>query len=504
MVYTPAKDRIVVHSDRNQNGGEKNRITMIIPPNQKNYRQKLWINAVPADLCLFIVEPDEIDEFSGDIKELIFSSCFMMSARNVIVAIDMRNSVPTNELPTIAQVFIKAKIKIAKLLDRTVGQCYKIVPVDIQTGVNITQNSLAKHNFTWFSGPTLRQLVLEDQLRTNFDENAFKKLCEEPLKIQLLNCHKIRGIGTVLEGHVISGTIKPGDIICLHPSGGKCKVFSIESYLESLAEAKPGHVIGFNIKGLYSFRDILQRFAYTVKYNEDATVNCTMAFRASIAVLKPDRFTQHQVYNVLYGTSRIRCVLWWIFPSDGKNHDKSERKFKLELESVVQKPIKGQMKEGTFKTKLKEYREERKKEKESHARWQASNGVNFDRPPKDKLKKATAIILPLAPYDIEPYKATEFEKNIRGKLMIIEKSSVIGVGRVDRVINISVKASNPPTNQDYRNQYDKVVDEAATLFKLPTESNLLKLFLDHIKNNKHAKNSIREQKSLSARKAGPS
>jgi hypothetical protein len=57
---------------------------------------------------------------------------------------------------------------------------------------------------------------------------------------------------------------------------------------------------------------------------------------------------------------------------------------------------------------------------------------------------------------------------------------------------------------DYRNQYGKVVDEAATLFKLPTESNLLKLFLDHIKNNKHAKNSIREQKTLSAWKAGPS
>jgi uncharacterized protein YdhG (YjbR/CyaY superfamily) len=49
------------------------------------------------------VEPDEIDEFSEDIKELIFSACFMMSARNVIIAIDMRNSVPTNELPTMAQ-----------------------------------------------------------------------------------------------------------------------------------------------------------------------------------------------------------------------------------------------------------------------------------------------------------------------------------------------------------------------------------------------------------------
>jgi hypothetical protein len=40
---------------------------------------------------VFIVDPKEIDSHSEDIKEMIFGACFMMSARNVIVTIDMRN-----------------------------------------------------------------------------------------------------------------------------------------------------------------------------------------------------------------------------------------------------------------------------------------------------------------------------------------------------------------------------------------------------------------------------
>ena len=38
-----------------------------------------------------IVDPQEIDEFSEYIKDTIFGCCFMMSARNVIVAVNLYN-----------------------------------------------------------------------------------------------------------------------------------------------------------------------------------------------------------------------------------------------------------------------------------------------------------------------------------------------------------------------------------------------------------------------------
>ncbi len=145
-----------------------------------------------------------------------------------------------------------------------------------------------------------------------------------------------------------------------------------------------------------------------VKSNETQDVNCTLAFRAQIAVMKSDRFTQHQIYHVFYGRAHIKCLLWWIFPTDGKNHDRAERKLKA----------KGQL-----------------------------------RPPKQTFKKATAIFLPLIHYEIETYKPSAFEKNYRGKVMMMEKTSIVGVGRVDRVISVSAPTINLPTSAGMHRYY---------------------------------------------------
>eukprot|EP00029_Vermamoeba_vermiformis_P004503 TRINITY_DN1504_c0_g1_i2.p1 TRINITY_DN1504_c0_g1~~TRINITY_DN1504_c0_g1_i2.p1 ORF type:complete len:639 (-),score=67.33 TRINITY_DN1504_c0_g1_i2:27-1883(-) len=489
------------------NGGKSRRISMIRPPNKKNLRQKLWIDAVAADLCLFIVDPEEIDTHSEEIKELIFGSCFMMSARNVIVAVDLHCN--TNSSQTqLCQLFNQAKAKMSKLLDRTVGMCYKIVPINIKTGCNITQGSL---KYEWFSGPSLKQLILDDQLRTNFDESAYAKLCKEPLKIQLSNCHRIGGIGTVPVGRVLSGMLIPGDEIRFYPQIKfygqgpiQGRVYSIEAFNEGQGKGMPGDVVGFNVNRV-SKREIVRRFCYAVSIKETKTVNCTFAFRASIVVFNSDRFTQHQVYNVFYGTSRIRCILWWIFPEESKNHDRDERKFKIGYDQVPQKLIKKPVRYlvglATYREQKKEYvaalKEEKKRRSKMQVELQISSATSYVRPPKPKLKKAKAILLPLNHYDIETYKPTEFEKNYRGKVMLTEKGSIIGVGRVDRVLSYSSETFKTPTNRDYREQYSKVVSQASELFNLPTEQKMLELFLGHVTSNKHAKKSIQRQKSKS-------
>lgn len=233
--------------------------------------------------------------------------------------------------------------------------------------------------------------------------------------------------------------------------------------------------------------------------------------------MKSDRFTQHQVYNVLYGSARIRCILWWIFPEDGKN--KPDRKVKIERK-IPQKPQRSEMDKDTYMAMLKNYRKDVAKEREEYKeRLQDRIGKMTRQPPKPKLRKATAILLPLMHYDIETYESSLFEKNYRGKVMLMEKHVIIGVGRVDRVINFSADKLTPPTTESktlshrlllyfakvlteieskgYRNQYEKVVTDAAALFKLPTEQKLLELFLVHVTTNGHAMNSIRQMKPLS-------
>jgi translation elongation factor EF-1alpha len=432
--YSPWKtDDVVVRTNSIRHGRKDRKVSLITASNEKNFRQKLWINAVVADLCVFIVDPKEIDSHSEDIKEMIFGACFMMSARNVIVTIDMRNYPSHTPDGKLAQMFNEARTKMSKILDRSVGLCYKIIPVNIKYGRNVV-----KSHYEWFSGPTLRQLVLQDQLRTNFDGDAFKNLSEQPLKVQLIDVTKHRGVGgntTVPYGRVISGTLKAGEEIRVHPQGRTSRV-NMEEYDQQQYrdEARPGDVVRFEIQDLLP-RDILHRFCYFVKHQSvAATVNCTIAFRASIGVLKPKQFTQLQTYHVLYGPSLIKCILWWILPEDVKNA------------------------------------------------------------PKQTLRKA--ILLPLIHYDIEPYKPSPFEKNYCGKVMMLETGVIVGVGRVDRVINFSADTFQLPTNPDYIHQYGKVVSSASSLFKLPTEQKQLELFLDHVTNDKQAKNSILRLKPL--------
>ena len=88
---------------------------------------------------------------------------------------------------------------MSKLLNKTVGMCYKIIPINVRTGCNVA-SSLNLQKYEWFGSTnvSLKQLILEDQLRTNFDEGAYKKLCNDSLKMQLVKLFRVAGVGTVV------------------------------------------------------------------------------------------------------------------------------------------------------------------------------------------------------------------------------------------------------------------------------------------------------------------
>lgn len=159
-------------------------------------------------------------------------------------------------------------------------------------------------------------------------------------------------------------------------------------------------------------------------------INCTIAFRAQFAVMKPGLFEQHHEYTMFFGSARVTCIVLWIFPGeDGKSRDKEEYQYKFPREPSKNAPAE----------KWKAYHSAVKKLKEKYP-------GNFIRPPKLKLKKATAIVFPLIPFEIEPYRASLFEKNYTGKLMVIGGyKKVAAVGRVDRVISNPAETFQIPT-----------------------------------------------------------
>merc|ERR1712086_457258 len=60
-----------------------------------------------------------------------------------------------------------------------------------------------------------------------------------------------KGVGQIICGTVEQGTLLPGDVIGIVPSGLRDKkIFSIEQHKKTLDKASPGDSVGLSIKGI--------------------------------------------------------------------------------------------------------------------------------------------------------------------------------------------------------------------------------------------------------------
>ena len=78
-----------------------------------------------------------------------------------------------------------------------------------------------------------------------------KRFPDLPLRLPVSTVYNIKGVGQIICGTVEQGTLRPGDIIGIAPSGLKGKkMFSIEQHKKVLESAGPGNSVGMSIKGI--------------------------------------------------------------------------------------------------------------------------------------------------------------------------------------------------------------------------------------------------------------
>ena len=118
------------------------------------------------------------------------------------------------------------------------------IPISGWCGDNLVKSL---ENMDWYKGPSLIEAL--DSVKIP------KRPILKPLRIPIIDVYKISGVGTVAIGRVETGVLIPNMKITFGPLGLTTECKSIEMHHESLAEAKPGDCIGFNVKNL-SVRDI--------------------------------------------------------------------------------------------------------------------------------------------------------------------------------------------------------------------------------------------------------
>merc|ERR1712146_278883 len=101
-----------------------------------------------------------------------------------------------------------------------------------------------------------------------------KREPDAPLRLPISNIYNIKGVGQIICGTIEQGTLRPGDLIGIVPSGLKGKkMFSIEQHKKVLESAGPGNSVGLSIKGIAKMRRLTPVTSSTTKRPERSSLS---------------------------------------------------------------------------------------------------------------------------------------------------------------------------------------------------------------------------------------
>jgi elongation factor 1-alpha len=134
------------------------------------------------------------------------------------------------------------------------------------------------------------------------------------VRLPISNIYNIKGVGQIICGTVEQGTLLPGDVIGIVPSGLKDKkIFSIEQHKKVLEKAGPGDSVGLSIKGIS--KDEKVQPGDIIYVQKDGALTPTKSFTAMVSVQEhPGVLKPGYAPVVFCRTAKVACkmtkILW--------------------------------------------------------------------------------------------------------------------------------------------------------------------------------------------------
>jgi elongation factor 1-alpha len=137
---------------------------------------------------------------------------------------------------------------------------------------------------------------------------------DKPLRLPISNIYNIKGVGMIIAGTVEQGTVRPGDVIGIVPSGltGK-KVFSIEQHKKVLESAGPGNSVGMSVKGIG--KDEKVNPGDIIYLEKEGALKPIKSFTALVAVQEHPGVLKPGYCPIIFSrTAKVACkmtkILW--------------------------------------------------------------------------------------------------------------------------------------------------------------------------------------------------
>jgi elongation factor 1-alpha len=305
---------------------EKYHYTIVDAPGHKDYIKNMITGSATADVGLLLV-PAEKGGFESAIAKADpklgveegqtrqhARLLYLLGVEQIMVGINKMDACNWSQ-----DRFNEIKDEFVKML-QMIGFKPKKVPFIPYSGFNGDNLVVKSDKCPWYKGweanlgpkQKVSGFTLVDALN-NFIKPPVR-FPDAPLRLPISNIYNIKGVGQIICGTVEQGTLRPGDVIGIAPSGLKGKkMFSIEQHKKVLESAGPGNSVGMSIKGISKDEKVNPGdIIYLEKEGELAPVK---TFCALVAVQEHPGILKAGYCPVIFSrTAKVACkmtrILW--------------------------------------------------------------------------------------------------------------------------------------------------------------------------------------------------
>jgi elongation factor 1-alpha len=300
--------------------------TIVDAPGHKDYIKNMITGSATADVGLLLV-PAEKGGFESAIAKADpklgveegqtrqhARLLYLLGVEQIIVGVNKMDACGWAE-----DRFEEIKAEFVKML-QLIGFKPKKVPFIPYSGFNGDNLVAGTDKAPWYKGWSAN--INPKKVMTGFTllealNNYIvppKRLPDAPLRLPVSNIYNIKGVGQIVCGTIEQGTLRPGDVIGIAPSGlsGK-KMFSIEQHKKVLDSAGPGNSVGMSIKGIA--KDEKVQPGDIIYLEKEGILKPVKSFTAFVAVQEHPGVLKPGYCPVVFSrTAKVACkmtkILW--------------------------------------------------------------------------------------------------------------------------------------------------------------------------------------------------
>ena len=317
---------VTIQSNTKEFYTERYHYTIVDAPGHKDYIKNMITGSATADVGLLLV-PAEKGGFEAAIAKADPKSgveegqtrqharlLYLLGVEQIIVGVNKMDSCNWSE-----ERFEEIKEEFVKML-QTIGYKPKKVPFIPYSGFNGDNLVDRSDKAPWYKGweanvspkEKITGYTIYDALNNFFKPP--KRMPDAPLRLPISNIYNIKGVGQIIAGSIEQGTLRPGDIVGVVPSGLKGKkIFSIEQHNKTLTSAGPGNSVGMSIKGIT--KDEKVNNGDIIYLEKEGELKPVKTFKAMVAVQEhPGELKPGYTPIIFSRTAKVACkmtkILW--------------------------------------------------------------------------------------------------------------------------------------------------------------------------------------------------